>query len=301
MPDSSSSPRSVPRRRRLLALGLGGAGLTALARVASAASAAPAVEPQPATGATLPLTAQTTEGPFYFDAGKVRQDITEGQPGVPLEVRFTVVDAQGRPLAGQRVDLWHCNASGVYSGYDGQRDDKGQRIATRGQTFLRGSQPVGADGVAMFRTIYPGWYAGRATHLHVKVLDPAGRAHLTTQCFLPDALNEYLYTQLPAYRRRQVRGTLNSNDGIALVAGDTVLGAVREAHDRYVATLTLVVDPAGTAPRGGASDRPPPGSPPGSPPISRDGRRPPPPGQAEPAAPEAGSARAAALIPGVRL
>ena len=290
MPDSPSPPPcplpSTPRRRHLLALGLGGAGLSALARVA------PAAEPRQAAGATLPLTAQTTEGPYYFDAGKVRQDITEGQPGVPLEVRFTVVDVQGRPLAGQRVDLWHCNAAGVYSGYDGQRDDKGQRIATRGQTFLRGSQPVGADGVAMFRTIYPGWYAGRATHLHMKVLDPAGRAHLTTQCFLPDALNEYLYTQLPAYRRRQVRGTLNSNDGIALMAGETVLGAVREAHDRYVATLTLVVDPAGTAPREGFSDRPP---------LSRDGRRPAPPGQGEQAAPEAGSARAAALIPGVRL
>jgi protocatechuate 3,4-dioxygenase beta subunit len=71
----------------------------------------------------LPLTAQTTEGPFYFDAGKVRQDITEGQPGVPVEVRFTVVDMHGRPLAGRRVDLWHCNASGVYSGYAGQVDD----------------------------------------------------------------------------------------------------------------------------------------------------------------------------------
>jgi len=298
MPDSPASPPStqskpsIPRRRHLLALGLGSAGLTALARVA------PAAERQPATAATLPLTAQTTEGPYYFDAGKIRQDITEGQPGVPLEVRFAVVDVQGRPLAGQRVDLWHCNAAGVYSGYDGQRDDKGQRIATRGQTFLRGSQPVGADGVAMFRTIYPGWYAGRATHLHMKVLDPAGRAHLTTQCFLPDALNEYLYSQLPAYRRRQVRGTLNSNDGIALMAGETVLGAVREAHDRYVATLTLVVDPAGTAPREGFPDHPPPDRPP----LSRDGRRPPPPpGQGEQAAPEAGSARAAALIPGVRL
>nr|WP_316248539.1 intradiol ring-cleavage dioxygenase [Cupriavidus campinensis] len=248
------------------------------------------------------MTAQTTEGPYYFDAGKVRQDITEGQPGVPLEVRFTVVDVQGRPLAGQRVDLWHCNAAGVYSGYDGQhdgqRDDRGQRISTRGQTFLRGSQPVGADGVAMFRTIYPGWYAGRATHLHMKVLDPAGRAHLTTQCFLPDALNEYLYTQLPAYRRRQVRGTLNSNDGIALMAGETVLGAVREARHGYVATLTLVVNPAGTAPREGFPDHPPPDRPP----LSGNGQRPPPPpGQGEQAAPAAGSARAAALIPGVRL
>lgn len=287
MPDSSSSrpsPPSATRRRQLLALGLGGAGVAALARVTpAAAQSGPAATP-------LPLTAPTTEGPFYFDAGKVRQDITEGQPGLPLEVRFTVVDPQGRPLAGRRVDLWHCNATGVYSGYAGQRDDQGQRISTRGQTFLRGAQPTGDDGVATFHTIYPGWYPGRATHLHMKVLDTGGgRTYLTTQCFLPDALNEYLYTQLPAYRRGRVRQTLNSNDGIALTAGDTVLGAVREAQGRYIATMTLVVDPAATAPRASLPNHPPP-----------HGNGGPPPGE-DHAAPADGAARTAALVPGVTL
>ena len=280
------------RRRHLLAMGLGGAGLAATSHVSPAAAQTPAA-PLPSP---LPLTAQTTEGPFYFDAGKVRQDITEGQPGVPMEVRFTVIDTQGQPLAGKRVDLWHCNASGVYSGYAGQVDDHGQGVSTRGRTFLRGSQPVGADGVATFRTIYPGWYAGRTTHLHMKVLD-SNRALLTTQCFLPDALSEYLYTQLPAYRRKGVRDVLNSNDGIALMAGDTVLGAVREARDRYVVTLTLVVDPAGTAPReprnpvgdGSGPDRPS-GPPPG-----------PPPGLGDRAVPAGGLARAEAIVPGVHL
>jgi len=294
MSDDYPRPPST-RRRQLLAVGLGGAGLAAASHVPPAAAQAPATP--------LPLTAQTTEGPFYFDAGNVRQDITEGQPGVPMEVRFTVVDTQGHPMAGKRVDLWHCNASGVYSGYAGQVDDHGQAVSTRGRTFLRGSQPVGADGVAMFRTIYPGWYAGRATHLHMKVLD-GDRAMLTTQCFLPDALSEYLYTQLPAYRRRGVREVLNSNDGIALMAGDTVLGAVREARDRYVVTLTLVVDPAAASPR--ESFRP---GPPG------EGNRPsglqsgalsgpppgPPPGAGERAVPADGVARAAAIVPGVHL
>lgn len=256
MPENSSRPPSASRRRHLLAAALGGAGLVTLSRTA------PAGAQTPSRSITLPLTAQTTEGPFYFDAGKHRQDITEGQRGVPLDVRFTVVDAHGRPLAGKRVDLWHCNAAGVYSGYAGQLDDHDQPVSTKGQTFLRGSQQVGADGVAVFRTIYPGWYEGRATHLHMKVID-GNRAMLTTQCFLPDALSEYLYTQLPAYRRRHVRETLNSNDGIALRAGDTVLGAVREAKDRYIATLTLVIDPAVAAPRESLPPGPPPDAPPG--------------------------------------
>ncbi|WP_066742113.1 intradiol ring-cleavage dioxygenase [Cupriavidus sp. D384] len=293
MSANSSQPPSTSRRRHLLAA-LGGAGLVTLSRPASAgAQALPTATP-------LPLTAQTTEGPFYFDAGKVRQDITEGQSGVPLDIRFTVVDVHGRPMAGKRVDLWHCNAAGVYSGYAGQFDDHGQRVSTKGQTYLRGSQPVGADGVAAFRTIYPGWYEGRATHLHMKVID-GRRTLLTTQCFLPDALNEYLYTQLPAYRRKRLRETLNSNDGIALRAGDTVFGAVREAKDRYIATLMLVVDPAVTAPREsfppgppgspgspGSADGPPMGSPPGSPP-----------GHGPHAALD-GDARVAAMVPGIK-
>ncbi|SDC63129.1 Protocatechuate 3,4-dioxygenase beta subunit [Cupriavidus sp. YR651] len=300
MPNASSSPRpeSPSRRRQLLAAGLGGAGLAALSRAVQAAEptnpaaapATPLTAGTPAAGHLLTQTAQTTEGPFYFDPGKVRQDITEGQPGVPLEVRFTVVDPHGKPLAGKRVDLWHCNATGVYSGYAGQSDERGHAVSTRGQTFLRGSQPVGADGVAMFRTIYPGWYAGRATHLHIKVLD-GNRAMLTTQCFLPDALSEYLYTQLAGYKRSRLRETLNSNDGIALMAGETTLGAVREAKDRYVATLTLVVGTAAAAPREPA---PGPMSDGGSPP-------PPPPGRGAHDAPSAGSARAAAIVPGTRL
>ncbi|WP_137927382.1 intradiol ring-cleavage dioxygenase [Cupriavidus sp. 2SB] len=288
MPANPARPPSVSRRRHLLAMGLGGAALATLSRTAPAQAPA---EPSPSASASpLPLTAQTTEGPYYFDAGKVRQDITEGQPGVPLEIRFAVVDAAGRPLAGKRVDLWHCNAAGVYSGYAGQTDDHDQRVSTKGQTFLRGSQPVDATGTAVFHTIYPGWYEGRATHLHMKVLD-GSRAMLTTQCFLPDALSEYLYTQLSAYRRKRVRQTLNSNDGIALQAGDTTLGAVREANGRYIATLTLVVDPSATSK---AERFPGPGEMMGGPPPG------PPPDHGKLVALE-GEARVAAIVPGVKL
>lgn len=235
-------------RRGLLA-GLGAATLAATAATTGARAATAT-----ATARKLPLTAQTTEGPYYLDVAQVRSDITEGLEGVPLQVRFTVCDTAGRPLPRLRVDLWHCDMQGRYSGFDGQGDDRAG--AFEGKTFLRGSQFTDHDGVAAFATVYPGWYAGRTTHIHMKVLNGA-RAVLTSQFFLPDALSEFLYTQVSLYQRARVRDTLNSVDGIALRAGDTVLGAVREERQRYVATLALVVDPAADP----VVDRPPQGGP----------------------------------------
>ncbi|MES2070648.1 MAG: intradiol ring-cleavage dioxygenase [Pseudomonadota bacterium] len=248
-------------RRRVLALGLAGAGALGLA----ASEAATGKK----TGAPLALTAQTTEGPYYFDPKLVRADIAEGLHGVPLEIRLSVLDQAGLPLQGARVDVWHCNAAGVYSGYAGQGERGG--IDTRGKTFLRGSLITDTQGVAAFRSVYPGWYEGRTTHIHFKVLNVAGsRTMLTSQFFLPDALSEFLYTQLPDYRRGKLRQTLNSNDGIALSAGNSVAGAVREEQGRYVATLAVVVDrnanqaidrPWPPAPPGGMGEGPPPGMP----------------------------------------
>lgn len=213
-------PRSLDRRGLLGALGAAGA-----AGVASAKALGTASGPAGAAVArTLPLTAQTTEGPCYLDVAQVRRDITEGLEGVPLDVCFTVCDTAGKPLPGLRVDLWHCDMQGRYSGFGEQGDDRA--VAFQGWTFLRGSQFTGRDGAAAFATVYPGWYAGRTTHIHMKVLR-GKRAVLTSQFFLPDALSEFLYTQVPLYRRSRVRDTLNSIDGIALKAGDTVLGAAR--------------------------------------------------------------------------
>lgn len=212
-----------------------------LATLGAATLAAASARPAEAAAPRLALTAQTTEGPYYLDVAQVRRDITEGLEGVPLDVRFTVCDGAGKPLPRLRVDIWHCDAQGRYSGFPAQGDDRSG--AFEGKTFLRGSQFTDRDGTAAFATVYPGWYAGRTTHIHMKVLNGT-RAVLTSQFFLPDALSEFLYTQVSLYQRSRVRDTLNSIDGIALRAGDTVLGAVREERQRYVATLALVVDPA---------------------------------------------------------
>jgi protocatechuate 3,4-dioxygenase beta subunit len=268
----------------------------ALAGGAAALAAAVAPTVHAAAPVRRPLTVATTEGPYYFDARQLRSDITEGLPGVPLDVQMEVVDAQGRPLKGLRVDLWHCDAQGRYSGYDGQGEDG--RLSLKDKTFLRGHQLSDAQGLVAFRTVYPGWYAGRTTHIHFKVIH-RGQAVLTSQFFLPDALSEFLYTQVPQYRRAALRDTLNSNDGIALRAGDSVIGAVREQGDRYLARLDLVVDP-GAHPQ---VDRPP--APGGPPPGGGFGAGPGfggPGGPRPPRPPQAlqGEARVAALLPGKR-
>lgn len=185
---------------------------------------------------------ETTEGPYYRDDALDRRDITEGTPGLPLTLRLQVVGADCAPLPGARVAVWHCDALGNYSGYPGQGSDRA--LDTSGQTFLRGSQASGADGVAEFATIYPGWYRGRTTHVHVKVfLDD--RSALTSQVFFPDALSEYVYRFVAPYDGRgSARDTLNTGDGIARRAGEGAFAFVRETPGGYEAALVLGVDPA---------------------------------------------------------
>ena len=144
------------------------------------------------------LTPESTSGPYYFDPDLVRADITEGLPGTPLELVLQVVDADCRPLEGARVDVWHCDAAGNYSGFARQGSDRARD--TRGETFLRGTQFADARGVAAFRTIWPGWYRGRTPHVHYKIfLDR--ETILTSQLFFPDGASETVFRG-PAYRAR---------------------------------------------------------------------------------------------------
>ncbi|GEP04164.1 intradiol ring-cleavage dioxygenase [Methylobacterium oxalidis] len=262
-------PLFTSRRSLFAAFGAGAAGLLPRAAI-SASSAEGEAE-------VCVLTPQSIEGPFYRDSRLVRADIAEGRAGVPLRLRLRVVEAGScQPVAGARVDVWHCDAQGLYSGYPGQRDARA--VDTSGQTFLRGSQTTDAAGWVTFDTIYPGWYAGRATHIHVKAFLDA-RTMLTGQIYFPDALNEFLYTQVPAYQgRRAERFIVNANDGIANEEDPhrRAFCAVKEEAERYLATLTLGVDHARDArsgarreSRGGRPERPPPGAGGGPPPELR--------------------------------
>ena len=203
------------------------------------------------------LTPEVTEGPYYVDPGLVRANITEGRPGVPMRLRMQVVDATCAPVNNARVDVWHCDAQGIYSGFGG--GETGQESA-EGDTFLRGTLFADAAGVVEFATIYPGWYRGRTTHVHFKVfLDE--RTVLTGQVFFPDALSEFLYLNAPDYARSSTRDTLNADDGIAAQATRASYAAVSEGDATYLAQLVVGVDPAATSQAGarGPGDGPPPG------------------------------------------
>jgi protocatechuate 3,4-dioxygenase beta subunit len=209
------------------------------------------------------LTPQSIEGPYYLDPHLVRAQIADGRTGVPLRVDLRVIDgATCKPSKRARVDIWHADAQGIYSGYEGQGDK--QQLSTVGQKFLRGTQFTDGKGAVSFNTIYPGWYTGRATHIHFKVLLD-DRNVLTGQMYFPDAVNEFIYANISAYAGRLgPRAVVNANDRFANFHDPNRLSfcAIKEERDCYAASLTLGVDraavaQAGRLPReGGAPEQP---------------------------------------------
>jgi len=204
------------------------------------------------------LTPEVTEGPYYLDPGLVRTDIREDRLGIPMKLLLQVVVADCQPVENARVDIWHCDAQGNYSGYSSQGSDT--RIDTSGQTFLRGTQMTDSAGIATFQTIYPGWYASRTVHIHFKVFLDKTQV-LTGQIFFPDALSQYIFENAPAYGGRPAkRDMVNINDSIAQQAGEGSCATVREQAAGYDAALVVGIDSkARSVQRGGfgGGNRPP--------------------------------------------
>ena len=131
------------------------------------------------------LAPEQTEGPYYIDNNLIRRDITEGKAGVPLDLRLKVLNASScEPIQNATVEVWHCDALGNYSGVNGAEGN-----------FLRGGQRSAKNGEATFRTIYPGWYQGRTTHIHVKV-HVEGQVVHTGQLYFDDSDNAAVYKRL---------------------------------------------------------------------------------------------------------
>lgn len=205
-------PHNLSRRSLLRALAAAPVGAVPLALAARAQDAGLI------TGNVCLVAPETTAGPFYVDPGLIRRDIAEDRPGTPLTLRLQVVTPACRPIAGARVDVWHCDAVGLYSGVISPLGDQRQA------TFLRGTQMTDGRGVATFDTIYPGWYPGRTPHIHYKVFPGAG-AVLTGQLFFPDSASRQVYDTGAAYANG-APDTPNTRDGIARRAGDAALAAV---------------------------------------------------------------------------
>jgi protocatechuate 3,4-dioxygenase beta subunit len=223
----------ISRRDSLLKLGGLLAGATALGgwKVADEAGAGPAGV---ASGEiACVLAPEATEGPFYVDDARVRRNITEGRPGTPLTLRLKVVDASScRAIRGASVDVWHCDASGAYSGTGSEADER----------FLRGVQGTDAKGVAVFRTIYPGWYPGRTVHVHAMV-HIAGSVVHTGQLYFPDTITDNVFRRTP-YNRRPGRTTRNTADSIYRNGGRRSTLALRRSGSSYVGSITMGVQRA---------------------------------------------------------
>ena len=277
-------------RRRALVLGgtVGLAGVLAACTTGSDApstgaltSAAPVTDPAALLDVanTCVLAEEETQGPYWFDVDSIRSDIREGRPGLTLALALRVHDLSScsvggavRPVPNSVVEIWHCDAGGVYSGFataatrepppgrppaapklrGGQRSggppagassdgsySSGNPEATPSDdgTYLRGAQATDANGVVRFTTIYPGWYPGRTTHIHCKVhLDR--RTVLTTQLYFDDNLTDEIYL-LPPYVEHVTRDTRNDTDPLY---DDVGLMTTQRSADSCLAAVNLGVD-----------------------------------------------------------
>jgi protocatechuate 3,4-dioxygenase beta subunit len=239
-------------RREILAL-LGGVAVAACAPAALsspaptvAASASPTAS---AAGSIVAMPAcvvvpALTEGPYFVDEklnrSDIRSDADGGKPkaGSQLDITFNVGRVANNAcgtLPGATVDVWHCDALGVYS------DASDSGFNTKGQRWLRGYQVTDANGVAKFTTIYPGWYQGRAVHIHFKIRTTSGGQtnDFTSQLFFDENMNDKVFATAP-YSQKDASGRLrNEGDGIYRQSGRKTLLNVTQSGSIYTATFAI--------------------------------------------------------------
>jgi protocatechuate 3,4-dioxygenase beta subunit len=196
--------RKVDRREAIAVLGAAGAAFVAGCSLPSEPSSSGGTSSGGSTNAACAATPTETAGPFPSLTDLVRSDIREGRSGTPLLLTLTVVNTSQNcaPLENAQVEIWQCDAAGNYSQYGTQA----------AQTYLRGIQTTNASGQVTFTTIYPGWYAGRATHIHIEVTRN-GRVLTTTQIAFPETTNAAVYTT-GVYASRGSNPTSNRSDAI---------------------------------------------------------------------------------------
>lgn len=232
---TSTAPTLTPTIPPTLLATLAGTSIAAPATaVGTAIAAAPSCIVRPAL----------TEGPYFVDEklnrSDVRPDPTNGtvKEGLPLQIIMNVSQINSNactPLAGATVDIWHCDALGVYS------DASDPSFNTKGQKFLRGYQTTDSNGQVQFTTIYPGWYRGRAVHIHFKIRTPNGSNatyDFTSQFFFDDALSDQVHAQAP-YASKGQRDLRNSGDGIFNGGGDQLILALTPAVQGYTTHFDL--------------------------------------------------------------
>ena len=251
-PDNDDLPVGrIHTRREILAL-FGATGAAAITAGLLGRAAAAPIAPVAAASSCV-VTPALDEGPYFVDEQLYRTDIrtdpSDGsvQPGIPLALTLylsRIANSACTPLSGATVDIWHANAAGLYS------DERVE--SNMGEKWLRGTQITDESGMVQFATIYPGWYRGRAVHIHAKVRTAPGSSAgyaFTTQFFFDDALSDQIYTQ-PPYNTRGTRDVLNRRDGIYASGGNQLLLSLTGSHtDGYASAFSIGVQTdAATAP-----------------------------------------------------
>lgn len=253
MKHSDRQPDNTFSRRKTLILlrAIGAVTLvTALDRTATSALAAPhelAQAPSSKPGDTLPtcvVTPAQIEGPYFVDErlnrSDIRTDPSDGsvKPGMPLQLTlrvFQISNAACTPLANAIVDIWHCDAQGIYS------DVSDPSFNTVGKEFLRGYQTTDENGTVQFTTIYPGWYPGRAVHIHFKVRTTiASNQHyeFTSQLYFDDAITDRIHAQVP-YTGQGQRDRRNAKDWIYRNGGEQLLLPLTDTDSGYTTTFDI--------------------------------------------------------------
>ena len=236
--DDKQIGRILSRREVLALLGVAGAGVVA-SRVKAQAGLDSVVASTPPWMPACVVTPAQTEGPYFVDEKLNRVDIrpdpgtgkvSAGAP-LDLEIRvYRVVNGTCTPYQNAVVDIWQCDAMGLYSDVK----DMNGFFDTAGQKFLRGYQVADGAGVAKFTTVYPGWYQGRSVHIHFKVRSSlnARAGEFTSQLYFDDAFSDKVFTRAP-YNTKTGTRTSNERDGIYRQGGKQLTLAVTENGAGY--------------------------------------------------------------------
>jgi len=235
--------RSLTRREALGTIGAAMGGFfSACGGTPTSATSTSTTSTTTTTGSSCAVTATETAGPYPDIMGMLnnpafnRRDITEGKSGTPLSLVLTIVNASSgcAPVTAAAVEIWQCDAAGNYSEYS-QPGFNGV-----GQTFLRGVQTTDAAGQVTFTTIYPGWYSGRATHIHVEIY-VAGRSVKVTQVAFPESISSSVYAS-GVYAAKGQNTTSNAGDMVFSDGTSTELATVTgSVASGLMATLRIVV------------------------------------------------------------
>jgi protocatechuate 3,4-dioxygenase beta subunit len=200
------------------------------------------------TSGDCTATSSETAGPFPTKdpSSLVMVDITSDRTGVALTIKITIQNKNNNcaSLEGAIVDIWHCDKDGYYSEYGGTNM---QTVNYTTVHFLRGRQVTNSDGEVGFTSIFPGWYQGRATHIHVHIYDASGNSLLVTQIAFPEGTNSAVSlvnaSTANGYTKGMAGYTYNASDNIFSDSVDNELGTVTgSVASGYALTHTIVVN-----------------------------------------------------------